>query len=186
MADVHVVEDNDENSSNGAEAGPSTSRILVQFRLCSTKGSDVHKFFFVQLVNGHKTDVRKSIKCSTNVKCPNSGTTAVHRHKELCTKKQDMKRPADQSALQYPVAKVEKKIGLNKVCRLVYKDGFAITAVVNSETLHAMFKLLNYSRVTHNSLNISLEETYQAVFAKIKKFVAERDRKQVVVIYLDK
>ena len=40
MADVHVVEDNDEN---GAKAGPSTSRILVEFRLCDTKGSDVHQ-----------------------------------------------------------------------------------------------------------------------------------------------
>ena len=97
-----------------------------------------------------------------------------------------MKRPADQSALQYPVAKVEKKTGLSKVCRLVYKDGFAITAVANSETLQEMFKSLNYSRVTYNSLNISLEETFQAVFAKIKKMVAERDRKQVVVVSFDK
>ena len=43
MADVHVVEDNEENSSNGAEAGPSTSQILVEFFLCDTKGSDVHQ-----------------------------------------------------------------------------------------------------------------------------------------------
>ena len=105
-----------------------------------TKGSDVHKFFSVHFVNGRKTDVRKCFKCSTIVKCPNSGTIALHRHTELCTKKQDMKRPADQSALQNPVAKVETKIGTNKVCRLVYKDGFAIKAVVNSETLQEMFK----------------------------------------------
>ena len=87
MADVHVVEDNDESFSNGAEADPSTSRILVEFHLCDTKGSDVHKFFFVQFVNGRKTDVRKCIKCSTIVKCPSSGTTALHRLKQLLTKK---------------------------------------------------------------------------------------------------
>ena len=92
MADVHVMEDNDENSSNGAEAGPSTSRILIEFRLCDTKGSE---FFFVQFVNGRKTDVRKCMKCSTNVKRPNSGTTALHRHKELCTKKQDIRNKSD-------------------------------------------------------------------------------------------
>ena len=68
----------------------------------------------------------------------------------------------------------------------MYKDGFAITAVVNFETLQEMFEALNYSRVTNNSLNISLEETSQAVFAKIKKIVAERDRKQVVVKSFDK
>ena len=157
MADMHVVEDNGENSSNGAEAGPSASRILVEFRLCNTKGSDVHKFLFVQFVNGRKMDVRKCIKCSTIVKCPNSGTTELHRHEELCTNKQDIKQPADQPALQYAVAKVEEKIGLNKVYRLVYGDGFAITAVVNTETLQEMFKSLNYNKVTYNSLNISLD-----------------------------
>ena len=119
MADVHVAENNDETSSNGAEASPSTSWILVWSLLRDTRGSDVHKIFFFQFVNGRKTDVRKCIKCSTIAKCPNSGTTALHRHKELCAKKQDMKRPADQSVWQYPVANVEKKVGPIKVCRLV-------------------------------------------------------------------
>ena len=113
MTDVHVVEDNDENSSNGAETGPSTSQILVEFRLCDTKGSDVHKFFFVQFVNGRKTDVRKCIKCSTFVKCPNSGTCTSSTQRVMYEKSgyEATSRP---SALQYPIAKIDKKEVLTK------------------------------------------------------------------------
>ena len=39
---------------------------------------------------------------------------ALHRHKESCTKNQEMKRPVDQSALQYPIAKIDKKEVLTK------------------------------------------------------------------------
>ena len=45
---------------------------------------------------------------------------------------------------------------------------------------------MNFAKVTHHSVNVTLEAEYQYVFEKIKVLIAERDKKQVLGLSFDK
>ena len=63
------------------------SQANVECRSNTNAVTPVNRLFLVQYNNEQKTEHRKGIKCSDIIRCPNSGTSALNKHSEICRKK---------------------------------------------------------------------------------------------------
>ena len=110
----------------------SSLKDVIEYKLSEENlSNEVHSYFYVQFLNGRKTDIRKCIKCGEKVKSINSGTTTLHRHHNTCSKDANKKRSNDQNELPYALApKVARNTtGLALVAKLVYDDEIPITRI---------------------------------------------------------
>ena len=91
---------------------------VIEYKLASLPSNGVYELCFIQFVNCRKTEFRKCIRCSAVINAPKSGTSALHKHKDICSKRE--------FALQNQSLKTCKKTktgtpkGLDKVAKLVY------------------------------------------------------------------
>ena len=144
----------------------------------------INKFYEMKVINGLSSDYRRCITCKKEIKCANSNTTGLHKHRESCKK-----RPApDTSAvLKFPrrsLPTVGK--GLEHAARLVYNDNIAISKVVKSDTLQFMYSQLKFDTVSYYSVNQALNDNYQTVVRAIKHLLNERDKNDLMCISFDK
>ena len=166
--------------------GENQTAIIEYKPSCKSLVAEIHKHFLVQYVNGRRTEIRKCLSCSSLIKSVKSGTSALQKHRKSCISSTLQKRPSDQPYLSFTkVARTDQK-GFVDVARLVYEDNVPVNKVVTSSVLQSRYKRMNFAKVTHHSVNVTLEAEYQYVFEKIKVLIAERDKKQVLGLSFDK
>ena len=160
--------------------------VIVEYKPSPKTGAEIHQHFLVKFLNGRKSEYRKCVKCSELIKCPKSGTSALHIDHNLC--RQPRSQPVDVDQRRIPFQKTTQKPrkGLPECARLVYEDNFAITKVVKSKTLQSFYNRLNFATVSYNSVNQQLESDYQYVFQNIKKYIAKRNKQHAISISYDK
>ena len=109
---------------------------------------------------------------------------AMAKHTKLCDPKP---APTNQSLIPYKVCKLSTtKKGLDEVARLVFEDNIPINKIVSSQTHQMWFKRMNFDKVTHASLNETLEFNYHKVVYIIKEKVINRNPKQLLGLSFDK
>ena len=108
---------------------------IIEYRTNKRAKEDLPKSFLVQFVNGRQTEYRRCIACGTNIKCKDSSTTGLRRHREVCNRDRGSKddKQGELPFARGKAAKIEK--GLGDVARLVYNDGIPVNKIVKSETL---------------------------------------------------
>ena len=148
---------------------------IIEYRTNKRAREDLPKSFLVQFVNGRQRECRRCIACGTNIKCEDSNTTGLRRHREVCNRDRGSKddQQGESPFARGKGAKIEK--GLGDVARLVYDDGIPVNKIVKPETLQKSFKQLNFSKVSKHSINRQLENEYQAMFQIVKSNIAGRD-----------
>ena len=88
MADTVIeVDDHRVRSVNIADE-------LIEYLVNTSSTNAINKFFIVHYIIGRKSEIRKCIQCADLIRSPNVGTSATHKHKNICDNK--MKRPAKQ------------------------------------------------------------------------------------------
>ena len=60
---------------------------IIEYKLASNLSNGVHELYSIHFVNGRKTEFRKCLRCSAVVKAPKSGTSALHEHKDISSKR---------------------------------------------------------------------------------------------------
>ena len=157
--------------------------ITTEYRKEKTGQVTWSSKFVAEYVNGRKTVNRKCIKCSTSVKSVDASTSAMAKHTNLCDPKP---APTNQSLIPYKVCKLSAtKKGLDEVAPLVFEDNIPINKIVSSQTHQMSFKRMNFDKVTHASLNKTLEFNYKVVQI-IKDKVKNRNSKQLLGLSFDK
>ena len=118
--------------------------VVVEYKPSPKTGAEIHQHFLVQFLNGRNSEYRKCAKCSDLIKFPKSGTSALHKHHNLC--RQPRSQPVDVDQRRIPFQKTTQKPrkGLPECARLVYEDNFAITKVVKSKTLQSFYNRLSW------------------------------------------
>ena len=53
---------------------------IIEYKLGSNPSNGVHELYFIQFVNGRKTEFWKCIQCSAVIKARESGNRALHEH----------------------------------------------------------------------------------------------------------
>ena len=128
---------------------------IIEYKLASFPSNGVHDLYFIQFVNGRKTEFRKCIRCSAGIKAPKSGTSALHKHKDICCKREIALQV--QSPIPFKKTKTGTHKGLDEVAKLVYDDRMSINAIVNSSMLNKFFRKMNFSNVSYHAINNALE-----------------------------
>ena len=64
---------------------------IIEYRTNKRAKEDLPKSFFVKFVNGRQTEYRQCIACGTNIKCKDSNTTGLRRHREVCNRDRGVK-----------------------------------------------------------------------------------------------
>ena len=119
---------------------------IIEYKLANNPSNGVHELYFIQFVNGRKTEFRKCIRCSAVIKASKSGTSALHKHKDFCSKREIALQ--NESLIPFKKTKTGTPKGLDEVAKLVYEDGMTINAIVNSSTLNKFFRRMNFSKVS--------------------------------------
>ena len=129
------------------EVAPQTQRKKIEFKQI-TGISPINKFYEIKFINGQPSDFRRCLTCKKEIKCSNSNTTGLHKHRESCLKRGPIDDVAT-SALKFP--KVSTKHGncLNQVAKLVYEDNIPISKVVKSQTLQNFYLKLGFDKVSY-------------------------------------
>ena len=159
-------------------------KITTEYRKEKTGQETWSSKFVAEYVNGRKTVNRKCIKRSTIIKSVDGSTSAMAKHAKLCDPKP---APTNQSLIPYKVCKLSTtKKGLDEVARLVFEDNIPINNIVSSQTHQMWFKRMNFDKVTHASLNETLEIKYHIVVQIINDKIKTRNAKQLLGLSFDK
>ena len=57
---------------------------IIEYRTNKGAKEDLPKSFLVQFVNGRQTEYRRCFACGTNIKCKDSNSTGLRRHRQVC------------------------------------------------------------------------------------------------------
>ena len=80
---------------------------IIEYRTNKRAKEDLPKSFLVQFFNGRQTEYRRCIACGTNIKCKDSNTTGLRRHREVCNRDRGSKDDK-QGELPFAVGKQQK------------------------------------------------------------------------------
>ena len=149
--------------------------------------SQVYSHFYVEFVDGIKTDKRKCIKCSA-IESANFGTSSMKTHREKCLKRQtsDPTQGKLKHAKAPKIADPKHTQGLNDAARLVYEDNFPITSVASSAVLKQWAKRLGYGELHYSEINQRMTEIYQQIVANITTLLSSRKNQDVICLSFDK
>ena len=110
------------------EVAPQTQRETIEFKQIPGI-SPFNKFHKIKFINGQPSDFHRCLTCKKEIKCSNSNTTGLHKHRESCLKRGPIDNVAT-SALKFPKVSTKHGKGLNQVAKLVYEENIAISKVV--------------------------------------------------------
>ena len=112
------------------EVAPQTQRKKIEFKQIPGI-RPINKFYEIKFINDHPSDFRRCLACKKEIKCSNSNTSGLHKHRENCLKRGPIDNVAT-SALKFPKVSTKHGKGLNQVAKLVYEDNFPISKAGNS------------------------------------------------------
>ena len=138
---------------------------------------EANAYFYLEYVNDRKIEYRNCIECGERLNFPNSGTSSLIRHYDLCQGSVLKKRPIDHGQLKYGtfISKTaENYTGLSLVSKLVYEDNIPITRVPELETLQTIFRRVGFPTVTYDSLVNCLAEDNQSRLKSFKHINNQR------------
>ena len=181
--ETDISPDSGEEIDEGGDIQAIGENLFVNqnWRILKLK-NDIYRFFLVEFVNNKTTNRRKCITCETIVLGRNRGTSSMHSHLKFCRK--NLSAGENQSTLER--FSVKKRKGLPEVAKLVYSDNNPFCKVVGSATLQSFYRRLGFDKVTYDSSNGELDDSYHKIISKIKEVFSTRGRNDIISLSFDK
>ena len=105
----------------------------------------------------------------------NRGTSAMHTHRNTCRRWNSI--GVAQSKLEFVT---RKRKGIAEVAKFVYDDHILICKVIGPTTLQKLYRNLGFDKVTYDSVNGKLTESYNKIVEKIKRVLTKRTNSDVI------